>query len=172
MKIQATLVCLLVSLPLINTANAQVGQLKIDESFTLQSFQTMEGTTINLDSIENKVFVMNFWNIGCRGCEAERPYLNELHEQYRGKDVVFWSITMNTEAHLAPFLEKHPINWEIKEGVDFVGLQGDKTFLIGCMPTTIVIDKQRKVIYNQCGPILENLNGQEFINLLDTALSN
>ncbi|MEM6380007.1 MAG: TlpA disulfide reductase family protein [Bacteroidota bacterium] len=149
---------------------AQVGQLKIDDDFELSFFQTMQGDTITLDPASNKVLVMNFWNLGCRGCEAERPYLNELHKDYQEKEIVFWSVTTNTMQHLEAFLENHPIDWEIKGGVDFLGFMGDDTFKINCMPTTIVVDKEKKVIYSQCGPILEGKRGEKFKALLDKAL--
>ncbi|MEO9870467.1 peroxiredoxin family protein [Ekhidna sp.] len=150
---------------------AQIGFLKVNERFEDNTFTTMDGEQVILDSIHNKVFVMNFWNIGCTGCEQERTFLNELYHNYKNQDVVFWSITMTSKEKLDSYLKKHPIDWEVKGGIDFLGFKGDQTFLVNCIPTTILIDKERNVIYSQCGTILEGESGDYFMKLIDGALS-
>ena len=150
---------------------AQVSKLKVKDTFDIQEFTTMSGEKISLESIENKVFVMNFWSEGCRGCEIERPYLNEILHDYEGKEVVFWSITLNEKDEIKSFLKDHPIDWEIKGGVDFMGLTGDQTFLIKAMPMTIVVNRKRKVLLSHTGAILEGETGDAFTRLLDEALA-
>lgn len=150
---------------------AQVDQLQVGDTFHLNEFKAMNGDVYSLDSLEGKVLVLNFWNIGCRGCELERPYLNEVHENYLDQqDVVFWSVTMNTKDKLMDFLDSHPIAWDIIGGIDFMGLTGDQTFLIQCMPTTMIIDKKRIVQYTRCGSILKGKSGDEFQQIIDKAL--
>lgn len=150
----------------------QISQLEIGESINITEIRGMNQEVYSLDSLANKLLVMNFWNIGCRGCEKERPYLNELHEDYKDKEIAFWSITMNSQEHLEKYLENHPINWEILEGVDFMGLEGDKTFEIKCMPTTIIINEKKEIKYLKCGTIVEGQSGERFRKLIDSELRN
>lgn len=148
----------------------QIGLLKVNESFNLNTIKTIKGELINLDKFQNKVLVMNFWGIGCSGCELERPFLNEIYHKYKGQDVVFLSITMTSKEKLEIFLKTHPIDWKVIGDVDFTGLKGDPTFLINCMPTTILIDKERKIAYSQCNAILEGPTGNQFISVIEKSL--
>lgn len=170
MKKEFVLLLLSISLALWDI-NAQIGSLKPGDLFQLTGINTISGEQYSLAETENKVFVMNFWNIGCKGCEQERPYLNQLYKEYGNKEVIFWSITMNKQERIESFLTSHPIEWKIKGDVDFMGLTGDETFQIKCMPTTIIIDRDRRVVYSKCGAILEGESGDQFKQLINQLLN-
>ena len=114
---------------------------------------------------------MNFWNIGCRGCLLEQPYLNEIKNHFENDQIAFWSVTLNEENRITEYLEKHPINWNLKGGVDFMGIRGDRSIQIKVMPTTIILDKNRIVQYKFSGPILDGPDGSEFEETLTNLLS-
>ncbi|MEN0046711.1 MAG: TlpA disulfide reductase family protein [Bacteroidota bacterium] len=134
-------------------AHAQVSALKVGDQFTLTEMKTTSGKIYSFDSLDSKVIVLNFWNIGCRGCEMERPFLNQLQKDYQFRDdVIFWSITLNEKEKIEDFLERYPISWEIKGGVDFIGPK-DSTFMVKCMPTNMIIDKDRTVKHFECAPV-------------------
>ncbi|PHN04736.1 peroxiredoxin family protein [Flavilitoribacter nigricans] len=151
----------------------QVAKLQVGDPLGLTEIQTRQGTPYSLDDVKDKVIVMNFWMIGCKGCLLEQPYLNELAGKYRDReDIVFWSVTPNQWKDMSDYLRKHPITWEIKDGVDFSGISGDKTFEIKCMPTTLVIDKQRNIRYFKCDLLMsDEEGGNDFMALLDSALA-
>lgn len=163
---------LLFSLGISSSTQAQVSKLKINDKFTLGEIKGMNGEVYSLDEVQDKVLVLNFWNIGCKGCEQERPYLNKLYQKYKGQDVVFWSVTMNTEESIADHLEDRPIDWDIIGGVDFMNLEGDTTFQIKCMPTNLVLNKNRAVRFFQCGPIIEDQMDADFLREINIALKN
>lgn len=149
--------------------SAQITNLGVGEIFPLTEIEGMKGQIYPFDS--GKVWVLNFWNRGCKPCEIERPYLNELFAQYgSNEDVQFASVTMNTERQLAEFLKDHPVDWPLFGGVDFLGITGDKTFMIKAMPTTIVVDKSRQIRYKRSGTILPGPSGETFTNLLTIIL--
>ncbi|WP_235299752.1 peroxiredoxin family protein [Portibacter marinus] len=128
----------------------------------------MSGSQYDIDEIDSELLVMNFWNIGCRGCVQEMPFLNKIHTEMKDDPITFWSITLNHESNLTEYLAKHPIKWEIKGNVDFTGNFSKSQFDIKCMPTTIVINKEKEILYAKCGPILDDENGQRFVKLLRT----
>ncbi|MEM8528233.1 MAG: hypothetical protein AAGG68_26555, partial [Bacteroidota bacterium] len=62
------------------------------------------------------------------------------------------SFSVIDQEKIKDFLDKHPISWELKGGVDFIGLE-DNTFNIKCMPTNMIIDKNRNIKYFKCGTV-------------------
>jgi len=100
----------------------------------------------------------------------EMPFLNQVHDDLKEAPITFWSITLNKKNRLNEYLEKHPINWEIKGDVEFTGNFSDSQFNIKRMPTTIVINKDKEILYAKAGPIMDNENGAKFVNMLMTGL--
>ncbi len=149
--------------------SAQITNLEVGDPFPLTEIEGMKGQIYPLDS--GKVWVLNFWNRGCKPCEIERPYLNELFAQFKSQEGIrFASVTMNTERQLAEFLEDHPVDWPLFGGVDFLGITGDKTFMIKAMPTTIVVNQKSQIRYKHSGTILPGASGEAFMKLLTTVL--
>jgi len=139
----------------------------VGEKFTLSELETMESDeTYSIDEIKTDLLVMNFWNIGCKGCIQEQPFLNKLYDLFKSESITFWSVTSSKKENILSHLEKHPIKWEIKGDVDFMGLFGNDKMNIRCMPTTIVINSEKEILYAQCGPILDDVRGSEFMKLL------
>ena len=139
---------------------------KQGEIFQLSDLETMNGAKYSIDSLDSKILVMNFWNIGCKGCIQEMEFLNEVYDQFNSDSISFWSVTMSPEESLEEYLKKHPIKWEIKGDVDFMGITGNPDLNIRCMPTTIVLNRAKEILYSQCHAILEEKGGPEFIELL------
>ena len=49
---------------------------------------TMDGQTVELESLKGKVVLITFWSTKCPICESEIPKLNKIAESYKGKEVV------------------------------------------------------------------------------------
>lgn len=152
-------------------ANAQKGNFAINTQASPLVFKDIDGKEVNLSKYKGKVIVLNFWNIGCTGCEQERADLNNIYQRTKNEDLVFLSVTLNKEEKIKDWLAKHPIDYPIVGNVDFMGLTGNEFFQIKCMPTTIVINKENSVVYNDCMPIFENTNGPAFEKILTESLS-
>ncbi|MBC8154839.1 MAG: TlpA family protein disulfide reductase [Bacteroidetes bacterium] len=152
------------------TVNAQsppaVNPLQIGKKAPVLEFKDMDGKPVSLEYLKGNVIVLNFWNIGCKGCEKERETLNWLSDSLKGQPIKFVSITLNSKEKMTDWLAKHPINYEFVGNVDFMGIAGPSFFNYRCMPTTVVIDHNGVVQYNQCGPIIGKENGNKFANLL------
>lgn len=74
---------------------------------------SMNGQTINLESLKGKVVVLTFWSTRCDICISEIPKLNQLVNSYRGKDVVFLGLTMDNPAKVENFIKRKPFNFDI-----------------------------------------------------------
>ena len=77
------------------------------------SGQALDGSLYDLDQLHGKVVVLTFWNTRCQICHSEIPNLNRLAERYRGKDVVFLALTMDSEAKVNPYIQRNPFNFTI-----------------------------------------------------------
>ena len=147
-------------------AQSTVDPLVISKMAPVLEFKDMDGKLISLEHLKGNVIVLNFWNIGCKGCEQERETLNWLSDSLKHQPIKFVSVTMNKEEKMTTWLEKHPIRYEFVGNVDFMGLTGPSFFNYRCMPTTVVIDRKGVVQYNQCGPIIGSKEGRKFSALL------
>jgi uncharacterized protein (TIGR03435 family) len=81
--------------------------------------QTTEVTVDSLKALQGKAVVLEFWATWCGPCIAAIPHWNQLATQFRGKPVVFVSVTDESRETVERFLAKKPI-----EGT--VGLSTDR----------------------------------------------
>ena len=77
------------------------------------SAETMDGQTVELDSLKGKVVVLTFWSTKCAICESEIPKLNKIANNYKGKDVVFLGLTTDNPTKVESFLKMKPFNFNI-----------------------------------------------------------
>ena len=84
--------------------------------------QTTEVTVDSLRAFQGKAVVLDFWATWCGPCIAAIPHWNQLATQFRGKPVVFVSVTDENRETIERFLTKKPI-----EGI--VGLSTDRKVL-------------------------------------------
>lgn len=94
-----------------------------------------------LDSLKNKVIVLNFWFVKCKPCVAEIPDLNKIREKYKDKDVAFFAITFDSKKILNEFTQKKQFDFILIPSA-FKTIQ---QFKIQSYPTTIIIDKKQKI---------------------------
>lgn len=73
----------------------------------------MNGEMIDIRSLRGKVVVLNLWYINCPNCVAEIKLLNNLVEEYEGREVVFLAPAASTRAELVRFLAKHPFRYRV-----------------------------------------------------------
>lgn len=77
------------------------------------SAATMDGQTIELQSLKGKVVVMTFWSTRCAICAAEIPKLNQMTKNFQGKDVVFLGLTTDNPSIVESFLKSKPFDFNI-----------------------------------------------------------
>ena len=98
-----------------------------------------KGNTITSENTKGKIVVLNFWFTTCKPCIMEIPELNTVYEKYKNnKDVVFASVTFNTQEEVDTFLIKYPLKYPVFSNSETV----ISNFKVNSYPTNIIIDKQ------------------------------
>lgn len=74
---------------------------------------TLDGKSVNTQELRGKIVVYNLWFVGCPPCMQEIPKLNEIVEEYQGKDVVFLGLSSSSKNDIDNFLKKNPFKYQI-----------------------------------------------------------
>jgi len=129
--------------------------------------EDLKGKKLELKNFKGKVVFLNFWATWCGPCKEEMPSMETLYQQFKEKDFVFLAISVDYEGRkpVKEFIEKErytfPILLDPKyETFDLYKVKG--------IPTTIIIDKNRKMIGKAIGP--RNWKSPEVISLLNLLL--
>lgn len=77
---------------LIAKANKTKGQKAFDFRF-----DNIEGKPIALSDLKNKIIYVDVWATWCGPCKKEIPFLKKLEEEYKNKDIVFLSISIDAQ---------------------------------------------------------------------------
>jgi uncharacterized protein (TIGR03435 family) len=113
-------------------------------SIKLKSLLQISGSyEQNMNFLQGKVVVLEFWATWCAPCIASMPHLNQLSEKYKAKGIQFISITDETDAKVVSFLKKRKIN-------GWIGLDTDRAmheaYQVETIPFTVVIGANGKVL--------------------------
>lgn len=126
------------------------------EGKILPDFQlrTINRKSISSESTWGKVLVINMWFIACKPCIMEIPILNQVVEEYEGKNVEFLAVTFDKKKDVKKFLKKQPFNYRhVSDAMDYV-----KSLKINIFPTHLVVDKEGTILKVITGysPQMEN----------------
>ncbi len=58
-------------------------------------FISIQGDTVQLSSFRGKIVVIDFWATWCPPCLAQIPFYDTLKEKFKGKDIVFMSVSID-----------------------------------------------------------------------------
>lgn len=126
-----------------------------DTPFPHFSMQSIEGKTINLNEIEAKIALVDFWASWCSPCRSEnRNVVKPLYEQYKSMGFEVVGINLDDDYEKWQNAAKQDgIEW-IQVG-DTLGKQSPlhETYQIESLPTTYLLDHNKKVIH-------KNLRGE------------
>jgi len=104
---------------------------------------TLNGDTLELSKLKDKIVILSFWFIECHPCIAEIPDINKLVEMYKSKDVVIISMARDTKEDLIKnFIPKHTLNSII--GTDCHKVAAD--YCVTGWPATYIINKKGKLV--------------------------
>lgn len=130
------------------------------------SFRDEKGAVGSTAHLKGKVVFINFWATWCPPCRAEMPALNDLYNQFRDDDqfVFLFLNEDNDRAKAAAYLQSNGF------AMPLVSAEGNvpPEIYSGTMPTTVVLNKEGKMVYKHEG--LARYNTTEFINQLKALL--
>ena len=130
------------------------GSLKPVPQFTLSS---LDGKTVAMKDLSNKVVVINFWATWCGPCREEIPHFNKLYSNYKGQGLEIIGISMDDGPDVVKeFARELRMEYPLVMGNDeladqFGGILG--------LPTTFIVDRKGNIVKKFVGlPSAEALN--------------
>lgn len=135
---------------LVNKLNATVAEWKLlgqgQPAFDFVG-KDMQGNPVKLSDFRGKLVYVDVWATWCGPCKYEIPYLDTLETDYKGKNIVFisYSIDEDHDAWLK-FVPEHKL-----QGVQIIGEKAwesalCKKYKIMGVPTFMLFDTEGKIV--------------------------
>jgi thiol-disulfide isomerase/thioredoxin len=139
------------------------GNLPSTASF---SFSDSQGKIITTADLKGKVIFINFWASWCPPCRAEMPSLNELYMKLHDDNrFVFLFLNEDEDKGKAvSYIKNSQLTIPLQYTTDNVPTE----IFSGTLPTTVVLDKNGKVVMKHSGMAKYSTN--EFIRQLKELL--
>ena len=118
---------------------------------------TLEGREVaTQEFMEGEIIVLNFWATWGPPCLREIPTLIKLQNKYREYGIFFLGVALDDITEVSAFLTDMKMNYPVLVGDQRVikmmeGLGNS----IGALPYTVVLNKERNVVYSHQGEWLE-----------------
>ncbi|VVD87610.1 TlpA family protein disulfide reductase [Pandoraea terrigena] len=131
-----------------NVPDAAVAQLLATQ------LPDLSGREQAISQWRGKTLVVNFWAPWCGPCVEEMPDLQALSTEFRGKNVQFVGIGIDTAQNMIAFKQKVKVDYPLLvagyAGTDLARALGNKA---GALPFTVVVDPQGRLHYEKLGRI-------------------
>ncbi|RUA11599.1 MAG: thioredoxin [Flavobacteriia bacterium] len=151
------------------TEHQRIAQLAPGKPSPKFNYPDISGKNVSLDDLKGKYVYVDVWATWCAPCKREIPSLIKLNEEYKGKDIVFVSLSIDKKEDKG--------KWE--EMVKTKGLKGIQLFAdnnwksdfvtaygITGIPRFILIDKKGNIL-DADAPRPSNPKLKELFNSLD-----
>ncbi len=120
---------------------------------------------LSLGDLTGKVVLIEFWIKNCSYCIASVPYLNQLQELFRDKDVVLISLNAyDPMEDIAAFVDKYNVNYPVLLNASEVATQ----YGVFAYPSLFIIDKSGTIIHSNGSLTKSNISAIE--KLIEKAL--
>ncbi|OJV13241.1 MAG: thioredoxin [Dyadobacter sp. 50-39] len=125
-------------------------------------FRKGDGKTVDLASLKGKVVFMNFWATWCPPCIAEMPSINALYGKFKdNENVVFLMVDVDGNYQKSnSFMKKHHYDLQVVSPAGEI----PPVFMQGAVPTTVILDKEGKMVYRQEGAA--DYNSSELVDMI------
>jgi len=123
-------------------------QRKVAPDFTLTD---ATGLPITLSQLRGKVVLLDFWATWCGGCKLEIPWYMEFDKRYRADGLAVIGVSTDDEGMkvVKPFLAQRHIEYPVVIGNEAM----EKSFGLGAMPLTLLIDRKGKIAVSHSGVV-------------------
>lgn len=127
---------------------------------------TLNGEEFNLESLQGKYVLLDFWGTWCGPCVAEMPKVKEYKEKYKDQLVVVAINSGDTKEQIKKFITPKGYDWiqlisKRKGESDFVS-----KFNVNGFPTKFIVDPNGIILHRFVG------NAEESFDKLDELLKN
>ncbi len=148
----------------------QIGLFKPDTGYQAQDsrpavdlsglrFRDVSGKVVAIGDLKGKVVFLNFWASWCPPCLAEMPSIHKMYEKFKDNSS-FAFIFVDADGDLPKakkFMDKRKYGLPVYD----VASEIPEAIFSGSLPTTVVLDRQGRVSYNESGAA--NYNDNKFI---------
>lgn len=133
--------------------------------FTLSD---INGSDVRMSDLRGKVVLIEFWATWCPPCRESIPAMNEIYKRYNEKGLVILGISVDKGQNVAEDLRAFVREYSILYPVLIDSKNINNLYGVYSIPTTFLIDKDRKVILKNIGfsPELEDKLSKEIERLL------
>jgi len=123
--------------------NITVGKL-----FPDLRFEAFDGTPVDIDRLQGKVVLIDFWAVWCGPCIHEMPNLISLYNKYHNKGFEIIGISLDKNAvDLRTYLSQNQITWpQYYDGRGWDNIIASR-FNVNGIPATVLIDRRGIVRY-------------------------
>jgi cytochrome c biogenesis protein CcmG/thiol:disulfide interchange protein DsbE len=113
---------------------------------------TLDGKPVDLASERGNVVLLNLWATWCGPCRFEIPELQKMNDQHaaQGFKVIGVSLDDSGADAVRKFVSEHKMTYPIL--LDPEGKLAN-IFQTSVIPTTVLIDRNGKILWKQFGPI-------------------
>jgi thiol-disulfide isomerase/thioredoxin len=102
-----------------------------------------KGGVQTLKTSLGRATIINFWATWCGPCRLELPELQELYNELAGKGAALLAVNVDSpRAQVAPFLSRNGLSVP----VFFLEPEAEATLGIRSLPTTVLLDRDGKVV--------------------------
>jgi peroxiredoxin len=129
---------------------------------------TLAGDTVSLESLRGAPVLLNLWATWCAPCRRETPYLQSVHERYRGRGLQVVGVTTDARAaadDVQAFLDEFGVTYRILHDPDARSM--DLFSAIG-LPASFLIGADGVVRWTKLGEVREG--DRRFERALESAI--
>jgi len=105
----------------------------------------MDGTPAGLLSeLRGKVVLLEFWRTWCEACQAEVPYLNDLHARYQPDGLFVVGVTSEEASVVRTALDLESIAYPVARTSD---AQAERQWGITAVPRAFLVDREGALVW-------------------------
>lgn len=127
----------------------------------------LDGSKFDLASKRDKVILLNLWATWCGPCRYEIPELQGIHDRFapKGFEVIGVSVDESGIESVKQFVDENKMRYPV-----VLDAEGKLANILqtSVLPTSILVDRQGKVVWKKFGAILAN--DQELEKAIESAL--
>jgi thiol-disulfide isomerase/thioredoxin len=119
------------------------------------NYTLLDGRAADSSQWKGQVTLVNFWATSCTTCVAKMPMLMATHQKYqpRGFQVLAVAMQYDPPAFVSSFAESRKLPFGV--AIDNTGALAHAFGDVRVTPTTLVIDKQGRIVKRLVGDIPE-----------------
>ena len=145
--------------------NKLIDEIDRAPNFNLHS---IDDSLYSLDSLKDKVILINFWATWCGPCRMEIPEFNELYRSYNSQGFEILGVSVSdSKKQLLNFVKAFKVEYPLLYGTSTEINKVMKEYGgVYAVPSSFLINKKGKIIWRYPGAILKEYDPQTFATLV------